>query len=165
MNASTTVSAASSHAMTLRDCVLVDVDGTLATFDPDAVRHWVLGEEKHWDPFFEFMADAPPVTPIVRLVKLLQVSGQAIVICTGRPESHRQATLDWLDLHGIPYDAVYLRPLQTDHWCDEEVKSHLLEQIGNDGFQPWLVIDDRDGVVANWRKLGLTCLQCAPGNF
>jgi hypothetical protein len=45
------------------------------------------------------------------------------------------------------------------------VKKALLEQIHVDGFSPWLVLDDRDAVVKGWRNLGLTCLQCAPGDF
>ncbi|WP_442934833.1 phosphatase domain-containing protein [Nitrincola sp. A-D6] len=45
------------------------------------------------------------------------------------------------------------------------VKSRLLEQIRASGYNPWLVLDDRDSVVNQWRTLGLTCLQCAPGDF
>ncbi|WP_337588678.1 hypothetical protein [Nitrincola nitratireducens] len=48
---------------------------------------------------------------------------------------------------------------------DEVVKAELLEDMKVAGFEPWLVLDDRDAVVAQWRALGLTCLQCAEGNF
>ncbi|KDE39880.1 Polynucleotide kinase [Nitrincola lacisaponensis] len=149
----------------LKDSVIVDVDGTLAEFDPQAVHHWVLGEEKHWDPFFAHMASAQPIESICRLVKLLKQQGQQIVICSGRPDSHRQHTLDWLTRFEIPFDAVFLREQGDDQLKDEVVKSRLLQQIRDSGFNPWLVLDDRDSVVHQWRALGLTCLQCAPGDF
>ncbi len=148
-----------------RSCIVVDVDGTLAEFNPEAVKSWVLGDTKDWDPFFNYMQDALPVINIVKLVNYLAEKGEAIVICSGRPDSHRQYTLDWLDKHCIPYDRVYLRPEGQDTISDAHVKQALLLNIQNDGYAPWLVLDDRDHVVNFWREAGLTCLQVAPGNF
>lgn len=145
--------------------VIVDVDGTLAEFHPDTVHHWVLGPAKQWDPFFAYMAEAPVIEPVARLVKLLKAQGQQIVICSGRPDTHRAHTQQWLARHEIPFDAMYLRPDGHDHVDDEKVKEALLAAMRDDGFEPWLVLDDRDAVVAQWRALGLTCLQCAPGDF
>lgn len=147
------------------NAIIVDVDGTLAEFHPADVHEWVLGPAKQWDPFFAHMANAPVIEPVARLVKLLKAQGQQIVICSGRPDSHREHTQAWLTRHDIPFDAMYLRPEGDDHVDDEEVKSALLNQMHSDGFAPWLVLDDRDAVVAQWRALGLTCLQCAPGDF
>ena len=44
--------------MSAKPCVIVDIDGTLAEFDAEFVKPWVLGSEKQWLPFFEHMADA-----------------------------------------------------------------------------------------------------------
>lgn len=151
--------------MNLKQCVIVDIDGTLAEFDSAYVKDWVLGPEKHWQPFFEFMAEAAPIPAIKQLVTLLKAQQQAIVLCSGRPDSHRHYTQAWLAQHDIPYDALYLRPDEQDSLPDEEVKQGALIQIRNDGYHPWLVIDDRQAVVDFWRQAGLTCLQCAPGNF
>ena len=148
-----------------RPAIIVDVDGTLAEFDPERVRDWVLGEHKDWGPFFEHMENAPTIEPIVNLVRLLKAQGQAILICSGRPESYRQATLGWLEKNRIPYHRAYLRPDGQDNVTDETVKEALLMQMRIDGYTPWLVLDDRDAVVQQWRRLGLTCLQCAPGDF
>ncbi|WP_271910639.1 HAD family acid phosphatase [Vreelandella alkaliphila] len=145
--------------------VIVDVDGTLAEFHPPDVHEWVLGPAKQWDPFFAHMAEAPVIDAVAKLVKILKAQGQQIVICSGRPDSHREHTQRWLERHTIPFDAMYLRPQGDDHVDDEEVKAALLNQMRSDGFAPWLVLDDRDAVVAQWRALGLTCLQCAPGDF
>lgn len=145
--------------------VIVDVDGTLAEFHPHQVSDWVLGSQKQWEPFFAHMAEAPVIEAVAKLVKILKAQGQQIVICSGRPDSHREHTQRWLERHTIPFDAMYLRPEGDDHVDDEEVKAALLHQMRSDGFAPWLVLDDRDAVVAQWRALGLTCLQCAPGDF
>ncbi|EXJ09739.1 hypothetical protein [Nitrincola nitratireducens] len=72
--------------------VIVDVDGTLAEFDPEEVRHWVLGEEKHWDAFFDHMETAAPIDAVVKLVRILHQQGQKILICSGRPETHMART-------------------------------------------------------------------------
>lgn len=106
--------------------VIVDVDGTLAAFDPDHVGHWVLGEQKHWRPFFVYMANAPLIEPIARLVHWLQAQEQAILICSGRPDSYRKVTLDWLNQNRVPYHEVYLRPVGEDHVADETIKAALL---------------------------------------
>lgn len=151
--------------MLTEQCVIVDIDGTLAEFDAEAVREWVLGPEKQWQPFFAHMAEALPSVAISRLVGLLSAQQQKIVICSGRPASFQRHTQEWLERHCIPFDALYLRPDGEDTLPDEIVKKTLLEQIKADGYAPWLVIDDRQAVVDFWRAEGLTCLQCAPGDF
>ncbi|UGA53593.1 phosphatase domain-containing protein [Vibrio sp. VB16] len=149
----------------MKSCVIVDVDGTLAEFDPEAVKSWVLGDEKHWDAFFDYMRDALPVQNIYKLVNHLAKQGEAIIICSGRPDSHKQHTLDWLDKHCIPYEDIYLRPRGRDADSDASVKKDLLDDIHKAGYSPWLVLDDRTEVVDYWRSAGLTCLQVAPGDF
>lgn len=151
--------------MSAKPCVIVDIDGTLAEFDAEFVKPWVLGSEKQWLPFFEHMADALPNMAISKLVSLLNASGQPIVICSGRPDAYRHYTENWLARHCIPYEALYLRPEGDDEVSDEQVKAQLLTQIRSHGYQPWLVLDDRQAVVDFWRNAGLTCLQCAPGDF
>jgi hypothetical protein len=149
----------------MTDTVIVDVDGTLAEFDPASVADWVLGDTKQWTPFFQHMAKAPAIDAICRLVRMLKAQGQIIVICSGRPASHSSETEAWLIRNEVPFDALYLRVEGDDAVSDDDVKARLLAQMRADGFDPWLVLDDRSAVVARWRALGLTCLQCAPGDF
>lgn len=148
-----------------KDAVIVDVDGTLAVFNPDREGRWVNGTEKSWDLFFEVMREAPVIEPVIKLVRTLKQQKNAILICSGRPKAYEQETKDWLMKNEIPFDGIYLRPHNCDEVPDEIVKRELLNSIYIDGFAPWLVLDDRDSVVKQWRDLGLTCLQCAPGNF
>ncbi|WP_259781540.1 phosphatase domain-containing protein [Aestuariispira ectoiniformans] len=149
----------------MSDAVIVDVDGTLAEFDPEAVREWVLTAVKDWDAFFRHMADAEVIPEIHRVVLALKRAGYRILVCSGRPEAHREATVAWLEKHQIPYDGVYLRAPEDDEVADEDVKEKLLARIREHGHNPWLVIDDRKAVVDRWREMGLCCLQCAPGEF
>lgn len=148
-----------------QNCVVVDVDGTLAAFDVARVEQWVLEEDKNWDDFFEFMAEAEVIAPVQRLVQILKASGEKIVICSGRPRSHQAYTEAWLTKHNIPFDGVYLRYEEDDALPDEVVKEKLLAHMRQDGFEPWLVLDDRTSVVNFWREAGLQCLQCAPGDY
>ncbi|MDG4721743.1 MULTISPECIES: HAD family acid phosphatase [Thalassospira] len=152
-------------ATNARDAVVFDMDGTLAHFDADELGHLVHGVEKQWDAFFDAMDLAKPIENIERLLRILHASGHAIVICSGRPAGWQHRSEAWLRAHNIPFDGMYLRPEDADHRTDEEVKEDLLAQIISDGFNPWLVVDDRRRVVDKWRDMGLTCLQCAPGDF
>ncbi|WP_417804223.1 HAD family hydrolase [Thalassospira lucentensis] len=148
-----------------KQAVVFDMDGTLAHFDADRLGHLVHGVEKHWDAFFDEMDLAKPIENIERLLRILHASGHAIVICSGRPAGWQHRSEAWLRAHNIPFDGMYLRPIDADHRTDEDVKEDLLAQIRADGFDPWLVVDDRSRVVDKWREMGLTCLQCAPGDF
>ncbi|SIO30075.1 HAD family acid phosphatase [Vannielia litorea] len=147
------------------DCVIFDIDGTLAAFDAPRLGHLVHGETKHWDRFHEAMAEAPVIEPVARLLHRLGGQGEAVVLCSGRPEGWRAHTEAWLDRMGIRHDALYLRRAEDDAASDPEVKRSALARITADGYRPWLVVDDRSSVVAFWREAGLTCLQCAPGDF
>lgn len=147
------------------DCVIFDIDGTLAEFDADRLGHLVHGDTKQWQSFHEEMATAALIEPVARLLHKLKAQGEAIVLCTGRPEGWRAYTSAWLDQVGIAHDALYLRKPDEDHANDPDVKRSALERIHSDGYRPWLVVDDRSSVVAFWRDAGLTCLQCAPGDF
>ncbi|SLN41305.1 HAD superfamily, subfamily IIIB (Acid phosphatase) [Aquimixticola soesokkakensis] len=147
------------------DCVIFDIDGTLAEFDAPRLGHLVHGTTKRWQEFHDEMAAAAVIAPVARLLRSLKAQGEAVVLCTGRPEGWRAQTQAWLAQADIPHDALYLRRRDEDHASDPEVKRSALSRIKSDGFRPWLVVDDRSAVVDFWRASGLTCLQCAPGDF
>jgi hypothetical protein len=85
------------------------------------------------------------------------------VYCTGRREEVREATEEWLIKHGLDVEHLIMRP-NKDHRHDTEVKPEqlikhvLLEDIA-------FVLEDRDSMVALWRRIGLRCLQVNYGNF
>lgn len=142
--------------------VIFDMDGTLA--DCSHRLHYVQGSgKKDWEKFFAGCADDTPQNEIVRLAVELSFSN-AILIASARPERLRKVTESWLKLYEIPYERIYLRK-NDDRRTDGIVKSEMLKQMHNHGFEPWIVVDDRESAVAAWRDLGLTCLQCEEGRY
>lgn len=148
-----------------RPCVVFDVDGTLAQFDAPRLGHLVHGEIKNWEAFHQAMAEAEVIAPVAHLLRRLKQVGETIVICSGRPAGWTDYTQAWLAANDLACDAFYLRPTGQDEMSDPDVKRLLLAEMRADGFEPWIVVDDRSSVVDLWRAEGLTCLQCAPGDF
>lgn len=136
--------------------IIFDIDGTLS--DPSHRLHHVRGERRDWAAFFAGLGDDLCHEPIAELASIVNGAVQ-VVLCTGRPEEHRRATEKWLARHSIRYAGLYMRPT-GDTRPDYEVKARILRAIREDGYDPFLVVDDRPSVVAMWREQGLTCLQC-----
>lgn len=133
--------------------VIVDIDGTIASH---------AGIRGHHD--YDRVGEDAPVAAIVRLVRML-ASEHRIVFLSGRVESSRAATTQWLERHGLaPYDLLLLRP-NGDRRRDEVVKHELYDAHVAARYDVELVLEDRSRVVAMWRAIGLTCLQVAEGDF
>ncbi len=141
--------------------VIFDMDGTLA--DCRHRLHYVSSSKKDWEKFFDRASEDRPRPEIVRLCLEL-ARNNAILIASGRPEKLRKVTERWLKEYEIPFEAIYLRS-NNDRRPDGTVKAEMLALIKENGFDPWLVIDDRDSAVDSWRKLGLVCLQCDEGRY
>ena len=138
--------------------VIFDIDGTLA--DTSHRQHHLAN--KDWESFYNAMPGDAPIQPIIDLCNMYFNSGSYILLVTGRPESHRELTREWLNKHHVLFDEIRMRPT-GDHRPDTEVKMELVS--------PWdianteLVVEDRSSMVRAWRERGLLCLQCAEGNF
>lgn len=147
--------------------IIVDIDGTLA--DCRHRLHYVLpGGKRDWDAFFAAMHLDTCIVPVRDLVNFARaadlLSGDEVVdvvLSSGRPESHRGVTEQWLRDNSVGYDALYMRP-DGDTRADHIVKREMLDRIRADGYEPFIVIDDREQVVRAWREAGLVCLQAAP---
>lgn len=146
----------------MTDAAIFDLDGTICD---NSHRRPMLDQPKpDWKRFNAAIGDDVVSEPIARLLRVLSADGSAIVLCSGRDGGFRKLTETWLTFNEIHYDALYMRTA-GDSRKDEVVKLELLERIRADGFNPWIVVDDRSRVVAMWRRAGLTCLQCAEGDF
>lgn len=87
------------------------------------------------------------------------------VILSGRNKAAFYQTRNWLDLNRIfNYDAIMLRQ-EGDYREDYIIKKEMLDTLLSKGHEIAFAIDDRDQIVKLWRSLGITCLQCASGNF
>ena len=141
---------------------LVDIDGTIA--DSEHRLHYLTNGHRDWTNWSKYWRDDKPIKPVIDIVRLGAYAGIKIVLCTAREEGCRKDTIQWLDMHQVPFDALYMRA-DFDTRPDSSVKFELLQQILADGYEPLCVFDDRQSVVNMWRDQGLICLQVAPGDF
>lgn len=141
--------------------IIFDIDGTLSLVG-DRVK---CLEENDWDSFYERCGEDMPNQPIFDLLEPVRywVGHAGIYFLTGRRESVRTKTHDWLKRWGFPpLEGHLLMRKDGDHRHDTVVKPELIREAGID---PYLIFEDRNSMVKKWRELGYTCLQVAEGDF
>jgi len=164
----------------MKGTVFVDIDGTVA--DLAHRRKFIAVQPKDYPAFEKGIPDDLPIHWVINAVARLFDAGWKVVMCTGRRETHREATEKWLAEHGVRYHAFYIRAEyeynvdgtvkktrkgkpKPDHRHDYIVKAELLAQARADGFDPDVVFDDRNQVVEMWRANGIPVVQTAEGDF
>jgi hypothetical protein len=140
--------------MNLPRCIIVDLDGTLC--DHRHRLHHVTRPPIDWDAFHDACPGDDPHAPIVKLVQAVFQSGLSVVLCSGRPDSHRAQTVGWLERQQVPYSLLLMRPA-GDRRRDIIIKKEMLDLI-RQHYEPLLAIDDRPSVIDMWRDNGLMCL-------
>ena len=138
--------------------VIVDIDGTLS--DLTHRLHFSKEPTKDWDKFFELVKDDSPRQEIIDQVKELSHTYN-IILVSGRPERCRQATLDWMNRHGVPVRLLFMRQ-DHDKRPDTEVKQDILNKYFRKDLIK-LVIDDRPSVIRMWRENGLEVMDVGTG--
>lgn len=145
--------------------IIFDIDGTLA--DCSHRTHHLDGEVKDWQSFHDAMVDDTPMDAVAWLARMLDDGPQAayndyaILVVTARHEDYRSQTLRWLNANRIGHNELYMRK-NNDFRPDHIVKAEILEEILNDGYEPFLAIDDQPTVIDMWRSFGITTLACMP---
>lgn len=131
---------------------IFDLDGTLA--DISHRRHYVRKDENipnfkpNWKKFFEEVSK-DKVREVVYDKLCDHVSqGHEIVICSGRPESTRVDTENWLRYNSIHHDRLIMRP-NGDNRDDVILKQGFLDKL-IDKSKIVYVADDRPKVVRMW---------------
>lgn len=134
---------------------IVDIDGTVALNN---------GHRGHYD-YDERVLNDEPNWPVIRVVRRLGTVSR-IVFVSGREDRCREWTMKWLmENFGFYYaPALFMRPT-GDHRPDYVIKAEIFDAEIRDNYNVLGVFDDRDRVVATWRKMGLTVFQVAPGDF
>jgi predicted kinase len=142
--------------------IVCDIDGTIANLQHRL--HHVKDGQHRWDLFHEQVDQDLPYEDIIKLVQALYASGYKVILVSGRSIGHGCGlkTEDWLLEHHVPYDWLFMRA-DGDHRPDHQIKEEILQHLPIGSIR--YVLDDRDQVVAMWRKHGLRCLQVAPGGF
>lgn len=146
---------------------IFDLDGTLA--DITHRRHLVEGEKKDWASFYRSCVHDKPNAAVIETLWRLGSTGAEIQIWSGRSDEVAQETAAWLDEHVWSIPALD-RPCRMreagDYTPDDVLKERwLTEMAPEDRARLVAVFDDRDKVVAMWRRNGVACFQVAPGDF
>lgn len=142
--------------MSKKSAIIVDLDGTLAIHN---------GRR----PYEYHKCDTDlPNAPVVALVRAMDCRVDEIIFLSGREDSCYDLTRAWICKHVSPLhvDSPLFMRATGDYRKDALVKREIYEEQIAPEYDVLFVLDDRDQVVNMWReKLGLTCLQVAPGNF
>ena len=143
--------------------VIVDIDGTISKVG-DRLKH-LKETPKNWDKFYERCGEDQPEKDIIELIQFLQMKYK-IIFLSGRRESTRKTTADWIGAHVQLDDSatLYLRK-NNDLRHDTEVKPDLLKESGIDICKIAFILEDRDSMVNKWREMGMRVLQVAAGDF
>ena len=80
---------------------LIDMDDTL-TLKPEGFNNVGLTKEEFFEKSYYF----EPNPSVTYLLDLMRQWGDAIAICTARPVSLIQETMDWLVGNGIDFDSI-----------------------------------------------------------
>lgn len=138
----------------LPDCIIVDIDGTLAHMNGRSPYDY---SQVHTDIIDE------TVREVVSLVSD-DYQGKEVIIVSGREDDCLEVTKKWLSDNSVNYNAIYMRKA-GDHRDDRIVKKEIYEEHIKPNYNVRFVLDDRDRVVKMWREEGLKVLQVAEGDF
>lgn len=148
----------------MKNTIVVDIDGTIAKVGNRL--KYLQQEKKDWDAFYKHCDEDEPIKDIIELIELMQIHEYNIVFCTGRRESVRKKTEDWLFKNIWCLREYKLLMRKDNDWRpDTEVKPELLDNAGITPDDVWFILEDRDSMVAKWRELDYRCLQVADGKF
>ncbi|MFJ7775809.1 AAA family ATPase [Streptomyces yangpuensis] len=133
--------------------VMCDIDGTLA----------LTGDRGPYD-FTRCELDLlnEPVRHALDVFR--RADGDTIVLLSGRSEEYRPQTEAWLRRHRVPYDELWMRAA-GDTRRDDVVKAELFDAHVRHRYAVRVSLDDRDRVVAIWRRMGLPTWQVNYGDF
>ena len=173
------------HTEGLPECVIVDVDGTIAD----------MGKGEKWGrmPYdWDKVGNDRPKENVVSHVRLAITAYQMLLVdqkkddgflltngmkfpkvifLTGRDGVALDATKDWI-ISGPCFGDVFENGLceifirtADDMRPDCDIKEELLREKILPRYNVKYILDDRKQVVDHWRCLGLECWQVAPGFF
>lgn len=141
-------------------CFVCDLDGTLC--DVRHRKHWIATNPKNWNAWNQGIAQDKLNLPVYTTISALSTSaGFPIILVSGRGEEYRKQTEDWLELHNITYDQLFMRPA-GDFRPDDEIKSELADEVEKT-YKIMGVFDDRKRVVDMWISRGIFVFDVAQG--
>lgn len=153
----------------MKKFIICDLDGTIAL---NKHRQYLVnnenfqsGQKKDWTEFTARSSFDLPNWPVINILQKFK-DDRRIVILSGRANTVRDQTIDWLNYFYVPFDQLIMRSVD-DHRNDRDIKPEMLMTVtGLLHFDEIdFFIDDRQSVVDRWREMGFTVFQVAPGKF
>ena len=135
--------------------VICDLDGTLCLFEKED-----KSKPNYRSPYNASTCENDILNEVVAGI----IKDKNVIFVSGREDVYRGPTLRFLEKHNIVFQKLFMRKTgdnRKDSIIKEEIYRNLIEPNYNIEF----VLDDRNQVVDMWRRIGLTCLQVADGNF
>ena len=132
----------------LPKAIIFDIDGTLAIRD-EALRGPYDFTKLHLDK---------PNRIVVEMLLGYRNYGYSIVIVSGREDQFKKETSEWLAMHGIVYDQLFLRK-SRDGRNDADIKAEIYWTKIWPNYNVAAVVDDRPRVCRMWREKGLPVIQ------
>jgi len=133
----------------LEECIIVDIDGTLAHIDPENPRDIYDASRAIND----LVDDA-----VGNIVAMAYEHGYKVILMTARKKSHLPITKEWLEVNNIDYDEIYCRKAK-DERPDDVVKLEMYEEHIRGKYNVKYVLEDNPKVSHAFFALGLKVLQ------
>jgi predicted kinase len=127
---------------TLPDCIICDLDGTLALFDRDKVSPYDR----------DFSKDE--VNEAINDLLGQQCSGTDIFIFSGRKDTFKEQTLHWLKENNVYYNHLSMRRAD-DTRKDVVIKEEMYNEHIRGKYNVVAVFDDRLQTCRLWHRLSL----------
>lgn len=146
--------------------IICDLDGTLA--DLTHRLHYVKNENKkhnRWDLFNKEVGKDSLHHWCAELVCSIKDTGYHVVYCSGRGDSARADTETWLENNKVDVHTDLFMRHRNDYRQDYIIKEVILDFEILPRYSVLFAVDDRLQVTQMWRRRGIVCLQCAPGDF
>jgi len=136
-----------------KKAIIFDLDGTLADTEDYEALHKINSDEfravaRHAEPYPQMVAKAIEA----------KRAGRDVVILTARSAHYRKDTTEWLHKHGIPYDQLYMRPIDNKE-KDKKIKKEILEDQILPNFRVKKAYDDKKKNVKMFLKEGIDAEQ------
>lgn len=125
----------------LDEAIVVDIDGTIAQFNPDSPRSPYDYSRLHED----ILDDAVATT-----VAMYYRHGYRVILLTGRPDDYRSETEKWLAENRVDYDQLIMRK-SGDKRRDTVIKQEEIEGLN---YNIKIVFEDRPRNVRMFQGLG-----------
>ena len=157
----------------MRPLYIFDIDGTLCNIEQRLHFLEDKTDKARWDKFYQACTKDAPNKPVLAVMEALQDSGAEIWLFSGRSDSVRWQTINWLHRHSCLRawhleehpQLLTMRPVgdfTEDHLLKESWLNNMLVE---DRQRLVAIFDDRKRVVDMWRANGVPCFQVAAGEF